>query len=224
MILNGPSLTPREGAPTSAVVLLHGYGANGDDLIDLGHAWRDMLPQTVFLAPDAPEEIPFAGLGGRQWFPLTVRDPEEFWQGVNHAAPVVAAYLDDLLQRYDLTMSHVALVGFSQGCMMALHVGLRRPDSPAALIGFSGRLAGPEHLSTDLVSRPPILLVHGEDDEVIPVEAIHVAGQALKGAGLSVDCHVRPGLGHGIDTVGLGLAGRFLMNHLDVRQNSATDC
>ena len=166
MTLEGPTLDPRDGAPTSAVILFHGYGANGNDLIELGHASQDMLPQTVFLAPDAPEELPFPGFGGRQWFPLTLRDPEEFWRGVNAIAPAVNSYLDEVLAHYRLPMSRVALVGFSQGCMLALHVGLRRGDSPAALVGYSGRLAGPEHLSTELAARPPILLIHGEIDDV----------------------------------------------------------
>ena len=212
-MLTGPTIAP-DGAPTSAVVLLHGYGADGNDLIALGEAWRRRFPETVFLSPHAPEELPFPGFGGRQWFPLALRDAQEFWRGVNQAAPVLNAYLDDVLRRYHLTAQQMALVGFSQGTMMALHVGLRRSESLAAIVGFSGRLAGPEQLSTELVSRPPLQLIHGAEDDVIAVDAIHTACDALQAAGLSVDWHIRPSLGHGIDEAGLQLAETFLANNL----------
>ncbi len=213
MILNGPKVEP-QGKVASAVILLHGYGANGDDLIDLAGYWRDRFPQTVFLSPNAPEEIPFFGFGGLQWFGLSTRSADEFWQGVNHAAPVLNTYIDEVLERYELSADKLALVGFSQGTMMALHTGLRRSDSLAAIVGLSGRLAGPEHLSTELTSRPPVQLIHGADDDVIDVDAIHTARDALSDAGIRVEWHIRPGLGHGIDEQGLLLAGDFLAEHL----------
>ena len=211
--LTGPIIAP-DGKPTSAVVLLHGYGANGDDLIGLGQYWRDTLPDTVFLAPNAPEELPMPAMGGLQWFGLTTRDADEFWRGVNQAGPILDEFLDEVLRTYNLTADRMALAGFSQGTMLALHAGLRRRDSVAAIVGFSGRLAGATHLSTELAACPPIQLIHGDVDDVIPVGAIHEAREALRESGLNVEWHVRPGLGHGIDEVGLQLAGKFLRQHL----------
>lgn len=213
MILNGPKVEPT-GNPESAIILLHGYGANGDDLIDLAAFWKTRFPTTVFLSPNAPEEIPFLGFGGLQWFGLATRSAEEFWSGVNHAAPVLNTYIDEVISHYSLSARQVALVGFSQGTMMALHVGLRRSESLAAIVGLSGRLAGPEHLSTELKSRPAVQLIHGEDDDVIDVDAIHVAREALTRVGIGVEWHIRPGLGHGIDEQGLQLAGDFLAEHM----------
>src|SRR5262245_21936049 len=195
--LDGPRLEPREGAATSLIVLLHGYGANGDDLIALGDGWRPWLPQAAFVAPNAPEMIP--GMhGGLQWFPLTLRDPGEYWRGVVAAQPALDRFLDTELARYRLGPDRLALVGFSQGTMMALHVGLRRAAAPAGVVAYSGLLAGPDQLA-QATARPPVLLIHGSADEVIPVDALHMAREALAEGGLPVEWHVRPGLGHGID-------------------------
>jgi phospholipase/carboxylesterase len=192
--LDGPRLEPRGTAPTSLVVLLHGYGANGDDLIALGDGWRRWLPEAVFVAPNAPEAIP-GMYGGLQWFPLTLRDPSEYWRGVMLAQPAVDAFIDEHLARYGLPADRLVLVGFSQGTMMALHVGLRRAASPAGIVGYSGLLAGPEHL-TQIAVRPPILLIHGEADDLIPVAALHAAREQLAKSDLLVEWHVRPGVGH----------------------------
>ena len=213
MILNGPKVEP-PGHVSSAVILLHGYGANGDDLIDLAGFWRSRFPETAFLSPNAPEELPFPGFGGLQWFELSTRSADEFWKGVNQAAPILNSYIDEVLANYELAAGQLALVGFSQGTMMALHTGLRRSDSLAAIVGLSGRLAGPEHLSTEIQSRPPVQLIHGADDDIIDVEAIDVAREALSAVGIRVEWHIRPGLGHGIDEQGLQLAGDFLAEHL----------
>ena len=197
--LDGPRIEPG-GAPTALVVLLHGYGANGDDLIALGEGWRRQLPQAVFVAPNAPEEIP--GMpGALQWFPLTLRDPGERWRGVVAARPGLDRFLDAELARYGLGDDRLVLVGFSQGTMLALHVGLRRSAAPAAIVGYSGLLAGPEHLG-EVTVRPPVLLIHGAEDDLIPVDALHIAREQLAQAGVGVEWHVREGLGHGIDPVG----------------------
>jgi len=214
MILNGPKVEPH-GRVSSAVILLHGYGANGDDLIDLAGFWRDRFPETVFLSPNAPEALPIPGFSGLQWFGLTARSADEFWQGVNQAAPTLNTFIDEVLAQYELSAGQLALVGFSQGTMIALHSGLRRSDSLACIVGLSGRLAGPEHLSTELKSRPPVQLIHGAEDDVIDVDAIDVARDALSDAGIRVEWHIRPGLGHGIDEQGLQLAGDFLAEHLE---------
>ena len=167
--------------PTALVVLLHGYGANGDDLIALSDGWRRGLPDTAFVAPNAPHTIP-GTYGGLQWFPLTLRDPGEYWRGVTAAQPALDQFLDAELARYRLPAARLVLVGFSQGTMMALHVGLRRAAAPAGIVGYSGLLAGPEHLA-EIKVRPPILLIHGEADDLIPVEALHIAREPLAEGG-----------------------------------------
>ena len=216
--LDGPRLEPRARPPTSLVVLLHGYGANGDDLIALGDGWRRWLPDAVFVAPNAPETIP-GMYGGLQWFPLTMRDPSEYWRGVVSAQPAVDRFLDAQLAHYRLSADRLVLVGFSQGTMMALHVGLRRTAAPAGIVGYSGLLAGPEHLA-EITTRPPILLIHGEADDLIPVAALHAAREQLAKSDLLVEWHVRPGVGHGIDPDGEMLAGHFIASALKGRQRT----
>jgi phospholipase/carboxylesterase len=208
--LSGPRREPKGRTPSSLVVLLHGYGASGGDLIGLADAWQVALPEAVFIAPDAPERLPYPEYGGYQWFPLTFRDPGELWTGVCAAAPGLNRILDAELARYRIEQGRLALVGFSQGTMMALHVGVRRGVAPAAIIGYSGVIAGPEHLARDIRARPPVQLIHGEDDPVVPLEALHITREALAAVGTLVEWHVRPGLAHGIDPEGLKLGGAFL--------------
>ncbi len=210
--LNGPRIEPRGGRASGLVVLLHGYGANGDDLIALGDGWRRSLPDAAFVAPNAPQSIP-GMYGGLQWFALTLRDPSEYWRGVAAAQPALDRFLDAELARYRLTADRLVLVGFSQGTMMALHVGLRRAAAPAGIVAYSGLLAGPDHLA-ETKARPPVLLVHGEADDLIPIDALHMAREALAGAGIPVEWHVRPGLGHGIDPEAQWMAGLFIAQSL----------
>ena len=203
-------LDPVSGEAKSLVVFLHGYGANGQDLIGLGRHWQAVLPDTAFVSPDAPEPCAMNPFGGFQWFDLTLRDPSEYWRGVTKAGPRLNEFLDQELARLSLTEEKLALVGFSQGTMMALHVGVRRAQRPAGIVGFSGKLAGPEHLKEGALQKPPVLLVHGSADEVIPVAALAEAEGALKSEGFAVEAHVSQGLGHGIDDKGLDLGGAFL--------------
>lgn len=140
--LDGPRLAPQSGTTEQLVVFLHGFGADGNDLIDIGHVWQPLLPDAAFVAPHAPDPCAMAPVG-RQWFPLTLREPNEHWDGVTMAAPTLHAFLDAELTRLGLPEAALALVGFSQGTMMALHVGLRRTIPPAALIGYSGMLVAP---------------------------------------------------------------------------------
>jgi len=205
--LDGPRLPPRSGTARQLVVLLHGYGADGNDLIELGQVWQQLLPQAAFVAPHAPEPCGQAPIG-RQWFPLTFRDPNERWVGVNNAAPMLEHFLDAELGKHGLPPSALALVGFSQGTMMALHVGLRRPVAPAAIVGYSGLLVLPpdgnlEAVAVKITARPPVLLVHGDSDDLIPVQALFAAAQGLAALGVPVEWHISAGLGHGIDPEGL---------------------
>ena len=213
--IDGPRLGPKSGRAKQLVVFLHGYGADGNDLIEIGRQWQPWLPDAAFVAPHAPERLMQAPTG-RQWFPLTFRDPQERWRGVNHAGPGLDAFLDAELARHGLDAGKLALVGFSQGTMMALHVGLRRERALAAIVGYSGLLVleegqGPEALGPQLRSKPPILLVHGDQDDVIPVDALFLSADALAAADVPCQWHLSAGIGHGIDAAGLEHGGLFLV-------------
>ena len=220
--LDGPRLAPRSGAAQQLVVFLHGYGADGNDLIELGRAWQHLLPQAAFVSPHAPEPCGQAP-SGRQWFALTFRDPNERWIGVNKAAPLLERFLDAELNRHKLPPSALALVGFSQGTMMALHVGLRRVTAPAAIVGYSGLLVeppddmAPEAFAAEIKSRPPVRLVHGDRDDLIPPQALFQATQGLAALGISAEWHLSPGVGHGIDAEGLRHGGEFLARRFGLR-------
>jgi phospholipase/carboxylesterase len=197
-------MAPARGPATHLVVLVHGYGADGQDLIGLASHWQALLPSVAFAAPNAPMRIP--GGPGYQWFPISRIDPHEMQKGVEAAGPALDEYLDAELARLGLPPERLALAGFSQGTMLSLHVGLRRKVRPAAIVGFSGLLAGapPEG---DI---PPILLTHGDSDTVIPPQAMFLAAAQLGLAGAAVQWHLAAGMGHGIDPEGLEIAGQFL--------------
>jgi phospholipase/carboxylesterase len=212
--ITGPRLSPTSGTVKQLVVFLHGYGADGGDLIEIGRQWQRWLPDAAFVAPHAPELLP-GQPAGRQWFALTFRDPHERWRGVNHAAPGLEAFIEAELTRLQLPASKLALVGFSQGTMMALHLGLRRVQAPAAIVGYSGLLvleegAGPESLVGQIRAKPPVLLVHGDRDEVIPLDALFMSAEALAGAEVPCEWHLSIGVGHGIDAEALRHGGLFL--------------
>jgi len=218
--LDGPRLAPKSGAAQQLVVFLHGYGADGNDLIDIGRAWQQILPHAAFASPHAPEPCGQAPVG-RQWFPLTMRDPNERWLGVNKAAPLLDHFLDAELARHKLPPSALALVGFSQVTMMALHVGLRRVVAPAAIVGYSGVLVVPpveaEAFAAEIKAHPPVLLVHGDLDELIPPQALFQATQGLAALEVPVEWHLSPGIGHGIDAEGLRHGGEFLARRFGLR-------
>lgn len=213
--LEGPRIEARSGDAKQLVVILHGFGADGRDLISLGQQWAQVLPDAAFVAPNAHEVCEHMP-SGRQWFRLSDRNPHERWSGACAAAPVLNAFLDEELQSYGLPASKLALVGFSQGSMMALHVGLRRPKAPAGILSYSGLLVGPEKLAEDLKARPPgepvppIFLIHGTADEVIPAEALFASAQGLSEAGAACQWRLAPGVGHTIDGPGLAHGALFL--------------
>lgn len=220
--LDGPRLEPKSGTAKQLVVFLHGYGADGNDLIDIGRAWQNLLPDAAFVSPHAPRPCGQAPVG-REWFPLTFRDPDERWVGVNAAAPGLHAFLDSELARRQLPGDALSLVGFSQGTMMSLHAGLRRKVAPKAIVGYSGMLVLPEDVDPDafaaeITSRPPVLLVHGDQDQLIPVQALMHAAQGLAALEVPAQWHISPGVGHGIDQEGLRHGGEFLARHFAARR------
>ncbi|MDX6750059.1 PHB depolymerase family esterase [Geminicoccaceae bacterium 1502E] len=212
--LFGPMLPPRSGGPArQLVVLLHGVGADGQDLIELAPVLAEDLPHAAFIAPDAPQPCDLAPFG-RQWFSLQDRHPDRLAQGAGASAPLLDAFLDAELARHGLEDRQMALVGFSQGTMMALFVAPRRPRPAAAVLGFSGALLGGAALAAEIRSRPPVMLVHGDADEVVPVAALTAAEAELAEVRIPVRSMVRAGLAHGIDAEGLALGGQFLRKML----------
>lgn len=213
--LDGPRIEPRApGAARQLVVFLHGYGADGNDLIEIGRAWQGAMPHAAFVSPHAPHPCGQAPTG-REWFPLTDRAQSERWRGATSAAPALDRFLDAELARRNLPPSALALVGFSQGTMIGLHVGLRRPTPPLAVIGYSGRLTAPNQtdfaaMKNEIVSRPPVLLIHGDMDMVVPPESLELSAQGLKILGIDAETHMSHGIGHGIDQDGLQRGGVFL--------------
>ena len=212
--LSGPSRPPASGGkPNRLVILLHGLGADGNDLIGLAPYWAPLLPTAEFLSPNAPfpcDMVP----SGYQWFSSQDRSPAALLAGVRAAAPFLNAFIDDALAERGLVDADLALVGFSQGTMMSLYVGLRRSDPVAGIVGFSGRLLAPELLADELRSRPRTLLVHGTDDALVPYESLAAAEASLRNIGVSVETLTCAGIGHSIDQNGLRRGGWFLKNVL----------
>lgn len=204
--LTGPELAPRNGTPKQLVIFLHGYGSNGDDLMGLAPLMRDGLPDAQFLSPNAPAPCGMGG-PGFEWFQLMDRSAPARLAGTLQAAPILDAYITEQRDRFGLADADIALVGFSQGTMMALHVAPRREQALAGVVGFSGMLSGG---IDGIRSKPPICLIHGEYDDVVPFQAMAMAELSLKEAGLEIETHARPHLPHSIDPEGIEIAVAFL--------------
>ncbi len=215
-VLEAGRRAPKSGTAKSAVVFLHGYGADGADLLGLADPLAPHLPDTLFIAPDAPE--PCAGNPfGRQWFPIPRLDGSsqaDSEEGFDRATNDLQVFLDTLLEDTSLTPSQILLFGFSQGSMMALHVAPRRSAPIAGVVAFSGRLLRPERLAAELRARPPVLLVHGDADPMVDFAEMGRAGDALVAAGFDTFAHVMRGTGHGIAPDGLSVALAFMVERL----------
>ena len=215
--LQGPRHAPAGGgAPKKLVILLHGVGADGNDLIGLAPHWAKYLPDTEFVSPDAPFEYEHAERG-RQWFSLGAFTPKTMLAGVLEAAPILNNFIDEQLALTKVE-EHLALVGLSQGTMMALFVALRRTKKMAGVLGYSGRMVGSGADSEDVSVRPPVLLIHGESDELIPADMMLETVQNLALSNIPTQWHICPKLGHGIDQTGLDIGGQFLQDMLNKRE------
>ena len=228
-MLDGPSRAPASGKKAKqAVVFLHGYGSDGNDLIGLASYFAESLPDAAFFSPHAPEAGE-TGMG-RQWFTLQGYDPNllrrdpsrmtdafaRMYDGAKNSATSLNAYLDRVLEETGLEASSLALIGFSQGTMMAMHIGLRRPSAIGAIVGYSGALLGSEHLAAEAKPRPPILLVHGSADDVVPLPALTHMQRALDDQDIAYTAHILPDHGHGIEQIGATLGRDFLQQNLKV--------
>jgi phospholipase/carboxylesterase len=216
-VLKSGRRAPLSGETRSVVVFVHGYGANGADLLGLAEPLAEHLPDTLFVAPDAPENIP-GYPGGYQWFPIPWIDEsseEEAMNGLANASADLNAFLDALLVDEDLLPEQLVLFGFSQGSMISLHVAPRREDEIAGIVAFSGRLLHPDALADEVVVRPPVLLVHGDRDDVVPPQSLPQAAEALEAAGFKeVYAHIMEGTAHGIAPDGLSVALAFMRDKL----------
>ncbi len=214
MQLDGPGFAPLSGGKTAQlVILLHGVAADGNDLLYLAQAWRKLLPKAEFLTPHAPFPCDYAP-DGRQWFSLQDRAPEKLLAGLRDAAAILDRFFDDLLASRGLDESQLALAGFSQGAATALYAGLHRQKQIAGIVAFSGALPWGMALQSEIASKPPVLLVHGEVDTVVPFQSMAAAKAMLEAVGVPVKAVARPGLGHAIDETGIKLAGEFLRDVL----------
>jgi len=189
-------------------MLIHGYGSNGEDLISLAAMMQPSLPGAAFVAPNAPSLIPSMA-AAHQWWPIETFSMAERDAGAAAAAPVLDDFITEELDKAGLASDRLLLIGFSQGAMMALHVGLRREDALAGIVGISGMLVAPDRLSSDIASRPPVLLIHGTDDDVVPFGSMELASTALTAVNVPVETHVSQGIGHGVAPDGINAATAF---------------
>ena len=209
-----------QGQGKHLVVLLHGYGADGNDLLGLSQPLSPHMPDTVFVAPNAPEKS-VANPMGFQWFPIPWIDgssEEAARAGLLMAADDLNAWLDDIMAAEGIAAENTILFGFSQGTMMALHVAPRRSAKVAGVVGFSGRLLAPELLESETVFRPPVLLLHGDQDDVVPPQSLNEAAEVLGEAGFDVYAHIMEGTAHGIAPDGLSVALTFMLQQLNLLQ------
>jgi|TARA_B100001059_G_scaffold68914_1_gene65891 phospholipase/carboxylesterase len=211
--IDGPSIHPLSGSQAKQLVIFcHGYGADGNDLIGLANYFQQILPDAYFISPNAPESCPMNPMG-YQWFDFTSNDPDLIWKKVNDAGEILNNFIDNKLNELNLSDKDLSLVGFSQGTMMSLHVGLRRSAAMSSIVGFSGRLIREDTLSDDMKSKPPIYLIHGDQDPMVPYSDTINAAKILKDLDVDVQSHISPNTPHSIAQDGLEIAIKFLSSN-----------
>lgn len=214
--LNGPYYEPASGnSPKQLIVFLHGYGADGQDLISLAPIFAEHFPDAAFVSPNAPYPCEMSPWG-RQWFSLLDRSPAALRAGAASAEPILNHFLDDMLARFELTAHQLALIGFSQGTMMSLYAAPRRTQAIAGVVGYSGVIHPDALLPQDVRSTPPVCLIHGDQDEVVPYTSLSISADTLRNVGIRAEEHTRPHLGHGIDEQGITIAIDFLKKNLPI--------
>ncbi len=207
--LSGPMVGPIEGEAKRVVVLLHGYGSDGNDLIGLARVWQPVMPDALFVAPNGPSACDL-NPAGYQWFPLDLNRDISRLTGSETARPIIKGFLDDVWRQTGFGPGETILGGFSQGAMMALDVGLRLEGPLAGIVAFSGGVMTPDNVDQIIKSKPPGCLIHGAEDDVVPVSMSVIGGEALRKQGLDVQVHISPGAGHTIAQDGLEVASAFL--------------
>lgn len=215
--LKAGRVAPKSGQVKSIVVFLHGYGSNGADLLSLAEPMSAALPDTLFVAPDGPERCA-GNPSGYQWFPVPRFDgasETQMAQSFAQSGEDINAFIDALLKEFDLEPSKLALVGFSQGSVMSMQIAPRREEAIAGVVAFSGRMIAADKLSSETISKPPFMLVHGDQDQVMPLAEMKAAGDALVAAGIETYAHVERGCGHSIAQDGFEVAVSFLKDHLN---------
>jgi phospholipase/carboxylesterase len=208
--LSGPMMPPKSGTAKQLMVLLHGYGADGQDLISLGYQWRELWPDMLFVAPNAPE-ICEQNPAGFQWFPLKTDRTIGRIEGVGNARPVLVNFLIDLWAQTAISPANTVLAGFSQGAMMALHVGTSLDQQLAGVVAFSGAFVPAQGFGSSNFARPPVALIHGDLDATVDPNLSRQAATALAADGFEVSLHISPQVGHGIAPDGLDFATSFLV-------------
>ena len=211
--IDGPSIHPLSGSKAKQLVIFcHGYGADGNDLIGLANYFQQILPDAYFISPNAPESCPMNPMG-YQWFDFTSNDPDLIWKKVNDAGEILNNFIDNKLNELNLLDKDLSLVGFSQGTMMSLHVGLRRNATMSSIVGFSGRLIREDTLSDEMKSKPPVYLIHGDQDPMVPYNDTINAAKILKDLDVDVQSHISPNTPHSIAQDGLEIAIKFLSSN-----------
>lgn len=215
-MISGPIIEPSsENPPKQMIIFVHGYGADGNDLIGLANYFQSTLPEAIFLSPHAPEACSM-NPSGYQWFDLTSTDPAVLWSKILVAADHLNEFIDSKLLEYNIAEENLALIGFSQGTMMSLHVSLRRKNTMAAVLGYSGRLIGADLLKDDLISKPSIYLIHGDQDPMVPYQESLTAEKVLKEYSIDIKTHISEHTQHSIAEDGLRIGVDFLASKLKI--------
>lgn len=218
--LNGPEYFPKHGkAAKKAIIILHGVGADGENLMGIVPHLADSLPDTYFIAPNGPEQyqdgsISVNGSYGFQWFSLWDRSYDQLKKGVENASNILKDFIDEVKNRLEIEYTDITLIGFSQGCMTALHTALRMDQNKqlAGMLGYSGGMIANQLEAKEISSKPPICLIHGEADPVVPFDRSLYAEEALRDLGIDIAAHIIPGLPHSIDYNGIEIGKNFLQN------------